>query len=103
MLNVPGICNYDPETTVSAHSNLQAHGKGKAIKAHDCFVCWACRDCHEWLDHGQATRQEKEGAFERAKDRTLLKMWELGLIQVSGASQPKPEPPYSIPKILPRR
>ena len=33
LLRVPGVCNGDSDTTVAAHSNQSAHGKGKAMKA----------------------------------------------------------------------
>ncbi len=52
LLRVPGVCNGDSDTTVAAHSNQSAHGKGKAMKAHDWASVWACSACHMWLDIG---------------------------------------------------
>jgi len=44
------VCNGDPETTVLAHLN----GGGMGRKRHDLVACWACSDCHAWLDGGYA-------------------------------------------------
>jgi hypothetical protein len=54
-VNIPGVCNYDPQTVVWAHSNQSTHGKGMGLKAHDEFGCYACAACHAWLDHGWAS------------------------------------------------
>jgi hypothetical protein len=52
----PGICNGDPETTVWAHLNGHAFGKGAGIKAHDILGLHLCADCHRYLDVGHGTR-----------------------------------------------
>jgi len=49
-LRLPGVCNGNPDTTVWAHSNRIAHGKGRSLKAHDPFGCYACYDCHAVYD-----------------------------------------------------
>lgn len=46
------ICNHNPETTVLAHLN----GGGTGTKHHDILGCWACSDCHQWLDGGYVTK-----------------------------------------------
>mgnify|MGYP001568733538 CR=1 FL=1 len=51
-LRITGFCNYDPETTVWAHSNKIEDGKGMGIKARDEEGCYACSACHAWLDSG---------------------------------------------------
>lgn len=48
MVQIPGICCNDPETTVLAHLNVQ----GLNVKAHDIHGAWACHECHDWLDTG---------------------------------------------------
>lgn len=49
LLAVPGVCNYDTETTVLAH--IPSHGsKGMGLKPHDCLAVAACSSCHDWLD-----------------------------------------------------
>lgn len=52
----PGICNGNPETTVWAHLNGGAFGKGAARKAHDVLGFHACFDCHSYYDVGHGTR-----------------------------------------------
>lgn len=47
-------CNFDTSTTVWAHSNHYADGKGMGIKARDEEGCYACSACHAWLDGGYA-------------------------------------------------
>lgn len=56
-LNLPGICNWDWETTVWAHSNWLDGGKakGKKLTRADHIGCYACYACHMVLD-GQARR-----------------------------------------------
>ena len=50
-----------------AHSNQPRHGKGGAIKAHDCFVVPACRACHREFDQGKTmTRDEKRDLWDAA-------------------------------------
>jgi hypothetical protein len=67
---------------VWAHSNLQIHGKGTGLKAHDIFGCYACSNCHAWLDEGNASREEKMLAFYRAMSRSWLRLVERGIIKV---------------------
>ena len=73
LLKVDPNCLGEGDTTVSAHSNLGIHGKGKSIKAEDCYSVWACYHCHTWLDQGKAPKKEKETAwmigFERQIDQ----------------------------------
>jgi hypothetical protein len=56
-------CMGESDTTVSAHSNQLKHGKGKGIKAEDCYTIWACAKCHAWLDQGGGTKQDKHLLF----------------------------------------
>jgi len=82
-LNVDRVCIGGGETTVWCHSNLYRHGKGKSIKAHDCFGATGCYACHAWLDQGKASRDEKEAVFMRGLERTLLWLWREGKIKVA--------------------
>ena len=52
----PRICNNDPATTVWAHLNGHAFGKGAAVKAHDVIGFHACYACHTYYDTGHGTR-----------------------------------------------
>jgi hypothetical protein len=67
-----------------AHSNQPRHGKGGALKAHDCFHVPACRACHREFDQGKTmTRDEKRELFERAFGEYLPLLWQRGLLQVA--------------------
>ena len=43
-----GVCNFNAETTVLAHLNSGGMGQ----KSNDIHACFACSDCHSWLDGG---------------------------------------------------
>lgn len=67
-----------------AHSNQAKHGKGGAMKAHDCFFVPACRSCHREYDQGKTmTRDEKRELWERAYWEFAPKAWESGLWMVA--------------------
>lgn len=101
MAEVPNVCNHDTETTVWAHSNELRHGKGRGIKAQDCFGAFMCSGCHHWYDHGPAPREWKAQIFRDAFERTLVYLWSRGLITVAGSTQR--ESAYKpLAKILPR-
>ncbi|WP_428383613.1 nuclease domain-containing protein [Nevskia ramosa] len=103
-LLAPGVVDHPEGTSVWAHSNLQEHGKGKGIKAHDCFGALACRNCHAWLDESHASAEEKRDAFIAGMHRTMLYLWTSGLIGVvrHGAAQPRAHSTPTVSKVLPR-
>jgi hypothetical protein len=70
-----GVCRGDSSTVVAAHSNQGAHGKGMAQKASDAFTVHACFYCHNWLDQGNAPKDEKIRAFEAAHNRQII-VWQ---------------------------
>lgn len=83
-------CEADDGTVVWAHSNQQAHGKGKSLKAHDIFGAYLCMRCHSWLDCGigkdptgvyDDNRDDKREMWRRAHDRTLLRLVETGVLK----------------------
>ena len=47
-MNVANVCNYDPATVVLAHVNCEGGSIGG--KTDDYSACFACCDCHTWLD-----------------------------------------------------
>lgn len=71
LLMVPGVCNFNPETTVACHSNWSVHGKAGARKADDCYSCWGCVACHSWLDQGSAPDLHKQHIFALAMTRQV--------------------------------
>lgn len=50
LLRLPGVCNGDWTTTVWAHSNRYADGKGAGLKAADRNGTYACYACHMVYD-----------------------------------------------------
>lgn len=54
-MNLPGVCSYDTEKVVWAHSNRSADGKGAGLKAEDQHGAYACYECHAVYDR-QASR-----------------------------------------------
>ncbi len=84
-LKIPGVCNWDASTTVSAHSNLGRHGKGMGIKAHDIFVAHACSNCHGAVDGHLKTdysKEELQHYWQRGFEETLLRNLQDGLLKV---------------------
>lgn len=82
-IQIPGICNGNPETTVAAHSNSLRHGKGLGIKAHDCYVAWACSSCHAEIDQGsKLSRQQKDDYWQAGFEKTILQKFLLGIVRV---------------------
>jgi hypothetical protein len=85
-------CGAEDGTIVAAHSNLSRHGKGKSLKAADCFIAFLCHRCHSWLDQGlgmdsteryTGTRADKAEMFAAAMDATTLRLWERGRVKVA--------------------
>ena len=79
-LQIVGICNYNPETTVLAHIDSEAKGMG--YKSPDYFGVFACSDCHAALDQHKLT--ELDRLF--YSNRGLLRTWAIwideGLIKI---------------------
>lgn len=77
-----GICSHDPSTTVFAHLN----GAGWALKMVKNGVdlgCFACADCHAWLDGGYVktnTRDERDLEHWRATIETFGRLLDKGII-----------------------
>lgn len=67
-----------------AHSNQSTHGKGGAMKAHDCFHVPACRSCHRELDQGRTMdRETKFAEWNRAFGLYLPRLFSARLIVVN--------------------
>lgn len=67
LLKVPKICQGGHETIVACHSNFGSDGKGMAQKASDAATVWGCAACHQWLDQGGASLEEKQTIFSNAQ------------------------------------
>jgi hypothetical protein len=48
-VRIPGICNFNAETTVLAHYRLSGLC-GTGMKPLDLIGSWACSDCHRAID-----------------------------------------------------
>ena len=48
-VQIPGVCNNNPETTVLAHYQAPGHG-GMGTKSDDSSAAYACSSCHDTLD-----------------------------------------------------
>lgn len=79
MVRVPGICNYDSQTTVLAHYG----GAGMGRKRPDPIGAWACSRCHDAIDGRiltQYTREELKLMHLEGMVRTLEVLCEEGLL-----------------------
>lgn len=83
-LQIYGVCNCNPETTVLAHLNFTGSVMGS--KAPDLDACYACSSCHDVWD-GRARwpdseRTDREWYGARAIVRTHIRMIEKGVLKV---------------------
>jgi uncharacterized CHY-type Zn-finger protein len=78
------MCGCSDGTIVAAHSNLQEHGKGMGLKAHDGMHAWLCHRCHAELDQGHSmTKAEKREFMLTAICRTYQQLWNQKLLEVT--------------------
>lgn len=90
-LRLPGVCNFDPDTTVLCHSNYLADGKGMGLKAPDTAAAFGCAACHDVLDGRRPrpegfSRLDLEGAFYVGMRSTHQVLARMGLIKSESAS-----------------
>jgi hypothetical protein len=57
---IPGICNFNPETTVFAHIPGVRFGHGVAQKVDDRFGAYTCSCCHDAIDGRVKTQYTRE-------------------------------------------
>lgn len=82
-IRLPGICNFNRETVVWAHGNGSAAGKGFGMKCIDIIGAYACSACHDAYDRRRPTatpRAEVELAFWEGHARSLIKLFEKGIL-----------------------
>lgn len=80
-LRLPGICNFDLETTVLAH--LPSRLKGMGTKSADIHGVYACSCCHDAIDgrmRSGLSRDEIKAAMLDALIETQLRLIEKGLL-----------------------
>lgn len=78
------ICGDHKGTTVAAHVNRVALGKGTGIKAPDFYTAWLCDVCHALYDGrlGNLTKDQKWDLWVTAYLRTVKRWFEEGLVRV---------------------
>ena len=70
-LQIPGICNYDWETTSLCHLRMFGWA-GVAQKPHDFLACYACSACHDELDRRGTKARVDPWDILRALGNTLI-------------------------------
>jgi hypothetical protein len=87
-LNISGVCNGNPETTVLAH--ISDGNGGMALKGNDTSSCFACSSCHDAIDGRIPYFQQSDNAnvldwyLRRAMSKTIVIWIESGLVCVAG-------------------
>lgn len=83
-VRLPGVCNFNNETTILAHLPSNAKGIGK--KSNDITSCYCCSDCHDVID-GRRKSDFSELyiliAIYDAMVETQLKLIDKGLIKIA--------------------
>lgn len=79
---IPGVCNYNPETTVYCHTNRLKDGKGMGIKskkgAHGCSCCHDVVDGRRPRPDGM-TKEDLDVIIDRAVEETDARLIAKGL------------------------
>jgi len=83
MIRIPGVCNWNPETTVLCHQN----GGGMGIKTDDSEGAFGCSNCHSAVDgvpliKHNFTHDEIKLMFLEGAVRTRDYWRKIGLIKV---------------------
>ena len=78
-LRLPGICNWNPETTVLAHIGKL---RGMGIKCGDNMAIYCCSSCHDALDGRVKSHVDAEDKL-RALEETQALLFEAGLMEVA--------------------
>lgn len=74
-IQIPCICNHNPETVVLCHLPSENHGIG--YKSDDFWVVYGCSNCHDVID-GRKPYKWDAGELERTVLKALyktLKKW----------------------------
>lgn len=78
------LCEKEDGTTVAAHANSVALGKGKGIKPPDYYTAHVCHGCHDLIDGraGKLSKEEKMEMWTRAFVRTVARWFNQGIVGV---------------------
>ena len=79
---IPGFCNFDPETSVMAHSPIANGGMG--FKGSDLECAIACHECHQRIDRviRDVPREEVLECWIRGSAETRALLVEAGIVEV---------------------
>lgn len=80
MVRLPGVCNFNPETTVLAHLN----GGGMGAKKHSLLGSFCCSSCHDEVDRRTRifTKEFAELAHRQGVERTQQYWLDNGYIEI---------------------
>ena len=79
----PCVLCYSTGTTVAAHSNSLAHGRGIGHKAPDYYSAYVCQGCHDKIDGraGGLSKEQKRELWLSAYIRTVAIWFEEGIVK----------------------
>jgi len=58
-VRAPGVCNFDPDTTVLCHINIPGLF-GLGLKGSDYIATLGCSSCHDLIDYRVSSTFERE-------------------------------------------
>lgn len=100
-MNLPNLCNYDPQTVVLAHLHDESFGRGqKADDTSGAFMCLACHTAYD-LHRTGLEPQELWPFVMRAYQRTIRRLVELDVLPLK-QDTPKPFSARPTPKRKPK-
>ncbi|CAD5376732.1 conserved hypothetical protein [Pseudomonas sp. OF001] len=82
-VRLPGVCNWNPETTVLAH--LPCGTKGVGMKGLDTVAVYACSACHDAID-GRGAGEIDWRDMLRAVAETHQALIRAGIMTIKGAA-----------------
>jgi hypothetical protein len=85
-VRIPGICNFNPQTTIFAHINGIRFGHGTGHKVEDLHGAYCCNSCHDVIDARVKTGLHSREAIKLMHYEGVLetqgKLVEKGLVRV---------------------
>jgi hypothetical protein len=82
-VRIPGVCNFNSETTVLAHIRVTGVS-GMGLKSPDLLGAWACSACHDEIDgrthKSGLSRDELRLAHYDGMARTIMQLHKEGLV-----------------------
>jgi Protein of unknown function (DUF1364) len=99
-LQLPGVCNHDPATTVLAH--LPSPVKGMGTKSDDFHAVFACSNCHTHMD--MQRQHPTLPSYQLSALQRTQKFWfDNGLLTIAADKGMKIKRAPSTSKTLPPR